>query len=141
MLSIGNRSAVPSFIAFWPELNLPAWSWNWGRTAQSLGHEVKLLHAKYVKAYVRQTKTDAADADALILADRDKSLHPIPVKPEGLQALQGLHKIREQWKRARVARIFEARALLAEFDISTPVGVRGIGVTIATALVARVSTT
>ena len=80
----------------------------WGRTAQSLGHEVKLLHAKYVKAYVRRTKTDSADADALILADNDKSLHPIPVKPEELQALQGLHKIREQWKRARVARICEA---------------------------------
>lgn len=99
----------------------------WGRTAQSLGHEVKLLHANYVKAYVRRTKTDAADEDALILADSDKSLHPIPVKPEEQQALQGLHKIREQLKRARVARICEARALLAEFGISTPAGVRGIG--------------
>ena len=81
----------------------------WARFAESLGHEVKLLHAKYVKAYVRRTKTDAADADALILADRDDSLHPVPVKPEELQALQGLHRIREQWKRARTARICEAR--------------------------------
>jgi len=99
----------------------------WGRTAQLHGHEVKLLHAKYVKAYVRRTKTDAADADALVLADRDTSLHPIPIKSEELQALQGLHRIREQWKRARVARICEARALLAEFGISVSVGVRGIG--------------
>lgn len=98
----------------------------WARTAQSLDHEVKLLHAKYVKAYVRRTKTDAADADALVLADRDDSLHPIPVKSEELQALQGLHRIREQWKRARVARICEARALLAEFGISVPAGARGI---------------
>jgi transposase len=98
----------------------------WARTALSLGHEVKLLHANYVKAYVRRTKTDAADADALVLADSDKSLHPIPIKPEELQALQGVHRIREQWKRARVARICEARALLAEFGISTPAGVRGI---------------
>ena len=82
----------------------------WARTAQSLGHDVKLLHAKYVKAYVRRTKTDAADADALILADRDDSLHAVPIKPEELQALQGLHRIREQWKRARTARICEARA-------------------------------
>ena len=37
----------------------------WGRTAQLLGQEVKLLHAKYAKVYVRRTKTDAADADAL----------------------------------------------------------------------------
>ena len=99
----------------------------WGRTAQLLGHEVKLLHAKYVKAYVRRTKTDAADADALILADRDESLHPIPVKPEERQALQGLHRIREQLKSARTARICEARALLAEFGVCIPKGARGIG--------------
>ena len=99
----------------------------WGRTAQLLGHEVKLLHAKYVKAYVRRTKTDAADADALILADRDESLHPIPIKPEERQALQSLHRIREQWKSARTARICEARALLAEFGVCIPKGARGIG--------------
>jgi len=99
----------------------------WARTAHLHGHEVKLLHAKYVKAYVRRTKTDAADADALVLADRDDSLHPIPIKPEELQALQGLHRIREQWKRARVSRICEARVLLAEFGISAPLGARGIG--------------
>ena len=100
---------------------------HWGRTAQLHGHTVKLLHAKYVKAYVRRTKTDAADADALVLADRDDSLHPIPLKSEELQALQGLHRIREQWKRARIARICEARALLAEFGISASLGARGIG--------------
>ena len=33
----------------------------------------------------------------------------------------------EQWKRARVARICQARALLAEFGISVPWGVRGLG--------------
>ena len=32
----------------------------WGRTAQSHDHAVKLLHARYVKAYVRRTKIDYA---------------------------------------------------------------------------------
>ena len=99
----------------------------WGRTACSLGHDVKMLHAKYVKAYVRRTKTDTADADALVLADRDASLHPVPVKSEERQALQGLHRIREQWKTARTARICEARALLAEFGATIPQGARGVG--------------
>lgn len=99
----------------------------WARTAILLGHDVRMLHAKYVKAYVRRTKTDAADADALILADNDKSLHPIPVKSEELQALQGLHRIREQWNKARRARICEARALLAEFGVTIPLGSRAIG--------------
>jgi len=97
----------------------------WGRTAQSFGHEVKMLHAKYTKAYVRRSKTDAADADALILADNDSSLHPIPVKSEELQALQSLHRIREQWNTARVARLCEAYALLGEFGINVTTG-RGI---------------
>ena len=43
---------------------------HWARTAQLHGHEVKLLHAKYVKAYVRRTTPDAADADAHVLAMR-----------------------------------------------------------------------
>lgn len=60
----------------------------WGRTAQLHGHNVKRLHAKYVKAYIRRTKTDAADADARVLADLDDSLQPIPIKSEELQALQ-----------------------------------------------------
>jgi transposase len=56
-----------------------------------------------------------------------ESLHAIPVKTEERQALQGLHRIREQWKRARTARICEARALLAEFGVCIPNGARGIG--------------
>ena len=92
----------------------------WGRTASALGHEVTLLHAKYVKAYVRRNKTDAADADALIQAIQDHDLKPIPVKSEAHQALQSIHRIREQWKCARVARINEARGLLAEFGLTLP---------------------
>jgi hypothetical protein len=33
---------------------------HWGRLAIAHGHEPKLLHAKYVSAYVRRNKTDAA---------------------------------------------------------------------------------
>lgn len=71
--------------------------------AQLHGHEARLLHARHVKAYFRRTKSDAANADPLVLADRDTSLHPIPIKSDELRALQELHRIREQWKRARVA--------------------------------------
>lgn len=98
----------------------------WGRTAHELGHQVTLLHAGYVKAYVRRNKTDAADADALIQAARDPDLKPVPVKGEQQQALQSLHRIREQWKSARVARINAARALLGEFGVVIPKGVAGL---------------
>ena len=98
----------------------------WGRTARELGHQVTLLHAGYVKAYVRRNKTDSADADALLQAVRDRDLKPIPIKSETQQALQSLHRVREQWKSARVARINEARALLGEFGVVIPKGVAGL---------------
>ena len=37
----------------------------WSRFAVQHGHQVKLLHAHYVRPYVRRNKTDSADADAL----------------------------------------------------------------------------
>jgi transposase len=37
----------------------------WGREIAALGHEVRLMPAHYVKAYVRRGKTDAADAEAI----------------------------------------------------------------------------
>ena len=92
----------------------------WGRTAIALGHQVTLLHAKYVKAYVRRNKTDAADADALVRAAQDDDLMPVPIKTEAHQALQSIHRIREQWKSARTSRLNEARGLLAEFGIVLP---------------------
>ena len=40
----------------------------WARQLQGLGIEVKLLPPKYVRAYVKRNKTDAADAAALLEA-------------------------------------------------------------------------
>ena len=73
----------------------------WARTAQSLDHEVKLLHANYVKAYVRRTKTDAADADALVPASSDKSLHPLLVNSGCQSTLRKPRKIKPNCTRAR----------------------------------------
>src|SRR2546429_364487 len=37
----------------------------WGRELRALGHEVRLMPAQYVKAYVKRNKHDAADAEAI----------------------------------------------------------------------------
>ena len=92
----------------------------WSRIAKQHGHQVKLLHAHYVRPYVRRSKTDSADADALLRADQDRDLKPVPTKNEHQQALQSLHRIRSQWKKTRTARICCARALLAEFGVTLP---------------------
>ena len=98
----------------------------WGRTARELGHDVKLLHPRYVTPYVRRNKTDAADADALIRADLDSELKPVPVKSEHQQAIQGLHRVRQQWIGTRTARINTVRALMAEYGVSLPRGISRI---------------
>ena len=90
----------------------------WSRVAIQHGHRVKLLHAHYVRPYVRRNKTDSADADALLQADQDRDLKPIPVKNEHQQALQSLHCIRAQWSKTRTARINCAKALLGEFGVA-----------------------
>ncbi len=95
---------------------------HWSRFAQEQGHQVKQLHPYYVKPYVRHSKTDAADADALIRANQDPHLLPIPIKSPEQQALQGIHRVRQQFIQTHTQRINLARALLAENGCSLPSG-------------------
>lgn len=37
----------------------------WAREIEKLGHEVKLVSARFVKAYVKSNKNDAIDAEAI----------------------------------------------------------------------------
>ena len=37
----------------------------WARELGALGHEVRLMPAQYVKAYIKRNKHDAADAEAI----------------------------------------------------------------------------
>ncbi len=52
----------------------------WARRLVAAGHEVSLLPAQYVRAYVRRNKTDRADASALIEAFRCSDIQPVPIK-------------------------------------------------------------
>jgi transposase len=94
----------------------------WGRCAQQRGHHVTLLPAAYVRPYVRRSKTDRADADALLEAIRSGQIPPVPVKTVAQQALVGLHRVRTQWITARTARINAMRGLLGEQGILLPAG-------------------
>jgi transposase len=94
----------------------------WARSLQAQGHEVWLLPAQYVRAYVRRSKTDAADAAALLEAARCPDLHAVPVKTVEQQQVQQLHRVREQLKSTRARRINLLRGMLREFGIAVPVG-------------------
>jgi len=96
----------------------------WARTLQGMGHKVTLLPAQYVRPYVRRNKTDANDAIAIVEAARNRDIKKVPVKTEYQQALQSLHRLREQWKSTRVARINALRGILREFGVLVPLGPR-----------------
>lgn len=95
---------------------------HWARKATTYGHEPRLIHAPYVRPYVRRNKTDAADADALLRANQDEDIKPVPLKNENQQALQGLHRIRYQYDKTRKQRINLVHGLLAEFGLTLPKG-------------------
>ena len=97
---------------------------HWGRWLNSLGIEVRLLPAQYVRAYVKRNKTDAADAAALLEAARASDMRPVRVKSVEQQALQGMHRIRSLWMGTRTSRINALRGFCREFGIAIPVGAR-----------------
>lgn len=97
---------------------------HWARTLAAQGHEVQLLPAQYVRAYVKRNKTDAADAGALIEAARCAEIRPVPVKSIDQQTIQQLHRLRSQCMGTRTTRINYLRAALRELGVSIPVGAR-----------------
>ena len=108
----------------------------WGRLAQDAGHTVVLLPAVYVRPYVRRNTTDRTDAEALLEAVRSGQLPPVPVKRVEQQAMVALHRVREQWKATRTARINALRALLAEHGVVLPITTSAALTAVPTALTA-----
>src|SRR3954454_8424224 len=52
----------------------------WARELTKLGHEVRLMPAKDVKAYVKRNKNDAADAEAICEAVRRPTMRFVGAK-------------------------------------------------------------
>lgn len=97
---------------------------HWARWLNSLGIEVRLLPAAYIRAYVKRNKTDAADACALLEAARCADIMPVRIKSVEQQAMQGLHRTRSLWMGTRTARINALRGFCREFGIAIVTGSR-----------------
>jgi transposase len=95
---------------------------HWSRHLIALGFEVTLLPARYVKPYRQRNKTDRVDCDALLEAFRSPRIKPVAVKSQDQQAILALHRVREQWKDTRTARINGMRGILREFGVVAPQG-------------------
>jgi transposase len=101
------------------------------RELGALGHEVRLMPAQYVKAYIKRNKNDAADAEAICEAVSRPTMRFVPVKTAEQQAALLLHRGREQLVRQRTMLVNGLRAHLAEFGIVAARGLRNVGQLIA----------
>lgn len=90
-------------------------SQHWARKLQELGHEVKLMGARMVKAFVCGNKNDAADARAIYMAAQQSGIKAVAVKSEGQQAVLAMHRIRQGLMKTHTATINALRGLLAEY--------------------------
>lgn len=97
-------------------------SHHWARTLAALGHQVELLPARLVKAFVVGNKDDAADARAIYVAAQQSHIRRVPVKSVEQQALQAAHRVRSQWMSTRTALLNNLRGLLNEFGVTLPQG-------------------
>src|SRR6188472_4567956 len=130
-----RRSQVLSFFSRLPPclvgIEACATAHYWARELAALGHEVRLMPAQYVKAYIKRNKHDAADAEAICEAVERPTMRFVPVKTAEQQATQLLHRGREQLVRQRTMLVNALRAHLAEFGIVAAQGLRNVGKLIA----------
>lgn len=89
-------------------------SQHWARKLLGMGHQVKLMPGKFVKAFVMGNKNDAADARAIWMASQQPG-KSVAVKTETQQAVLALHRIREQLVKFRTMQINGLRGLLTEY--------------------------
>jgi transposase len=87
----------------------------WARKFVAQGHQVRLIHPRYVRPFVRTNKTDAADAEAIWTAARQPGIRAVALKTEEQQAVLALHRMREQLVKFRTMQVNQIRGLLGEF--------------------------
>jgi transposase len=98
----------------------------WAREITALGHEVRMMPARYVKPYVKRNKNDMADAEAICEAVTRPSMRFVPIKTPDQQSVLMLHRTRELFVRQRIMLVNALRAHLAEFGIVAGVGRNGL---------------
>jgi transposase len=98
----------------------------WARELTKHGHQVRLMPAKDVKAYVKRNKNDAADAEAICEAVRRPTMRFVQIKSVEQQGRLMLHRARDLLMRQRTQLINALRAHLAELGIVAAQGREGV---------------
>lgn len=94
----------------------------WARELRKLGHEVVLLAPQYVKAYVKRSKHDKADAEAICEAMSRPTMRFVPVKTQDQQGVLMLAGVRERLVASLTQLTNSIRGYAAEFGLVAPRG-------------------
>ncbi len=121
-----SRGKLLSFLASQPPCTVAmeacAGAHYWGRQIVALGHEVRLVPPIYVKPFVKRSKNDAADAEAITETAQRPTMHFVAVKTEAQQAQGMLFRTRDLLVRQRTQTINALRGHLAEYGVVAPQG-------------------
>src|ERR1700733_209342 len=97
-------------------------SQHWARRFMAMGHEVRLIATKFVRPFVKNNKTDAADAAAIWEAAQRPGMRFVPFKSEQQQGILALHNMRDLLVKSRTAQIHQIRAVFYEHGLALPRG-------------------
>lgn len=95
----------------------------WERELIKLGHDIKLLNARHVRAFVEGNKNDFNDAEAIFDAVSRPNVRTIAVKTVEQQDIQLIHRLRQEAIKHRTALVNQLRGLLSERGIVIGQGV------------------
>jgi transposase len=92
------------------------------RKLKALGHDARLMPAKYVRPYSKGDKNDYRDADAIAEAVQRPTMKFVATKSAEQLDLQALHRVRERLVGQRTGVINQIRAFLLERGIAVRQG-------------------
>jgi transposase len=96
------------------------------RKLGALGHDVRLIPAKYVKPFLKSNKNDFRDAEAIAEAVQRPTMRFVPLKSTEQLDLQALHRVRSRLVGQRTAVINQIRGFLLEHGITVRQGAAGL---------------
>src|SRR5918992_6186522 len=94
------------------------------RKLKALGHDARLMPAKYVRPYSKGEKIDYRDAEAIAEAVQRPTMKFVATKSVDQLDLQALHRVRERLVSQRTGIINQIRAFLLERGIPVRQGPR-----------------
>ena len=94
------------------------------RKLQALGHDARLMPAKYVRPYSKGQKNDFRDAEAIAEAVQRPTMRFVVTKTGDQLDLQALHRVRERLVGQRTGIINQIRAFLLERGVAVRQGLR-----------------